>query len=62
MSEVLIASAEDEDAGPDPEDTVNEALAKRMEAARQRCKLQSVEEILIFLYVRTHKTFVIVGI
>jgi hypothetical protein len=37
MSEVLSASAEDEDAGPDPEDTVNEALGKRMEAARRRC-------------------------
>jgi type I restriction enzyme, R subunit len=34
MSEVLSASAEDEDAGPDPEDTVNEALAKRMEARK----------------------------
>ena len=31
MSQVLSAAA-DEDAGPDPEDTVNEALAKRMEA------------------------------
>ncbi len=31
MSQVLGAAA-DEDAGPDPEDTVNEALAKRMEA------------------------------
>jgi hypothetical protein len=37
MSEVLGGSAEDEDAGPDPEDTVNEALAKRLEAARRRC-------------------------
>ena len=41
---------------------IPEALAKRMEAARQRCELQSVEEIFIFLYVRTHNTFVIVGI
>jgi len=32
MSHVLSAAAEDEDAGPDPEDTVNEALAKRMES------------------------------
>jgi type I restriction enzyme, R subunit len=31
MSQVLSAAA-DEDAGPDPEDTVNEALAKQMEA------------------------------
>jgi type I restriction enzyme R subunit len=31
MSQVLSAAA-DEEAGPDPEDTVNEALAKRMEA------------------------------
>jgi type I restriction enzyme, R subunit len=30
MSQVLSASAEDDDAGPDPEDTVNEALTKRM--------------------------------
>jgi type I restriction enzyme R subunit len=30
MSEALTATAEDEDAGPDPEDTVNEALEKRM--------------------------------
>jgi type I restriction enzyme R subunit len=30
MSQALSAPAEDEDAGPDPEDTVNEALAKRM--------------------------------
>jgi hypothetical protein len=37
MSEMLSASAEDEDAEPDPEDTVNEALVKPMEAARQRC-------------------------
>jgi type I restriction enzyme, R subunit len=34
MSEVLSAATEDEDAGPDPEDTVNEALAKRMEARK----------------------------
>ena len=34
MSEALSAPAEDEDAGPDPEDTVNEALAKRMEARK----------------------------
>ena len=33
MSEVLSAAAED-DAGPDPEDTVNEALAKRMAARK----------------------------
>jgi hypothetical protein len=37
MSEVLGASAEDEDAGPDPEDAVIEALAKRLKAARRRC-------------------------
>jgi hypothetical protein len=37
MSEVLGGSAEDEDAGPDPEDTVNQVLAKRLEAARRRC-------------------------
>lgn len=34
MSQALSAPAEDEGAGPDPEDTVNEALEKRM-AARQ---------------------------
>src|SRR5258708_17927790 len=34
MSQALSTSAEDEDAGPDPEDTVNEALAKRMEARK----------------------------
>jgi len=34
MSQALSAPAEDEDAGPDPEDTVNEALAKRMEARK----------------------------
>jgi len=34
MSEVLSAAAEDEEAGPDPEDTVNEALAKRMESRK----------------------------
>src|SRR5229473_1161058 len=34
MSQGLSAPAEDEDAGPDPEDTVNDALAKRMEARR----------------------------
>jgi type I restriction enzyme R subunit len=33
MSQVLSAAA-DEDSGPDPEDTVNEALAKRMEARK----------------------------
>ena len=34
MSQALGAPAEDEDAGPDPEDTVNEALAKRMAARK----------------------------
>ena len=34
MSEALVGAAEDEDAGPDPEDTVNEALAKRMAARK----------------------------
>jgi type I restriction enzyme, R subunit len=34
MSEALGGAAEDEDAGPDPEDTVNEALAKRMAARK----------------------------
>jgi type I restriction enzyme R subunit len=34
MSQVLSAAAEDEDSGPDPEDTVNEALAKRMESRK----------------------------
>src|SRR5438876_6060721 len=34
MSHALGAPAEDEDAGPDPEDTVNEALAKRMAARK----------------------------
>jgi type I restriction enzyme R subunit len=34
MSQALSAPAEDEDAGPDPEDTVNEALAKRMGARK----------------------------
>jgi hypothetical protein len=60
MNEVLSASAEDEDAGPDPEDTVNEA--PREADGGGATALQSVEQILIFLYVKTHKTFVIVGI
>ena len=34
MSQALGATAEDEDAGPDPEDTVNEALEKRMAARK----------------------------
>src|SRR5439155_12505237 len=34
MSQALGNAAEDEDAGPDPEDTVNEALAKRMAARK----------------------------
>jgi type I restriction enzyme, R subunit len=34
MSQALSTPVEDEDAGPDPEDTVNEALAKRMEARK----------------------------
>jgi type I restriction enzyme R subunit len=34
MSQALSAPAEDEDAGPDPEDTVNEALARRMAARK----------------------------
>ena len=34
MSQALGAPAEDEDAGPDPEDTVNEALEKRMAARK----------------------------
>jgi type I restriction enzyme R subunit len=34
MSQALGAKAEDEDTGPDPEDTVNEALIKRMEARK----------------------------
>ena len=34
MSQALSAPAEDEDERPDPEDTVNEALAKRMEARK----------------------------
>ena len=34
MSQALGNEAEDEDAGPDPEDTVNEALTKRMEARK----------------------------
>lgn len=34
MSEALSAPAEDEDAGPDPEDMVNDALAKRIEARK----------------------------
>jgi type I restriction enzyme, R subunit len=34
MSEALGGAADGEDAGPDPEDTVNEALAKRMAARR----------------------------
>jgi len=34
MSEALGAPAEDEDAGPDPEDTVNVALEKRMAARK----------------------------
>src|SRR5205823_11188783 len=34
MSHALTSSAEDEDAGPDPEDTVNEALARRMAARK----------------------------
>jgi type I restriction enzyme R subunit len=34
MTQALGDQAEDEDAGPDPEDTVNEALAKRMAARK----------------------------
>jgi type I restriction enzyme R subunit len=34
MSQALGAPAEDEDAGPDPEDTVNEALTRRMAARK----------------------------
>src|SRR5438094_254303 len=34
MSQALGNAAEDEDAGPDPEDTVNEALARRMAARK----------------------------
>jgi type I restriction enzyme, R subunit len=34
MSQALAGPAEDEDAGPDPEDTVNTALEKRMAARR----------------------------
>jgi type I restriction enzyme, R subunit len=34
MSQALGAPAEDEDSGPDPEDTVNEALTKRMAARK----------------------------
>ena len=34
MSQALSAPAEDEDGGTDPEDTVNEALEKRMEARK----------------------------
>jgi type I restriction enzyme R subunit len=34
MSQALSAPAESEEAGPDPEDTVNEALAKRMAARK----------------------------
>jgi type I restriction enzyme R subunit len=34
MSQALGAAAEDEDAGPDPEDTVNEALERRMAARK----------------------------
>ena len=34
MSQALGAPAEDDDAGPDPEDTINEALAKRMAARK----------------------------
>jgi type I restriction enzyme R subunit len=34
MSQALGAPAEDEDAGPDPEDTVNEALERRMAARK----------------------------
>ena len=34
MSQALSAPAEDEDAGPDPEDTVNEAIEKRMAARK----------------------------
>ena len=34
MSQALGAPAEDEDAGPDPEDTVNAALEKRMAARK----------------------------
>jgi type I restriction enzyme R subunit len=37
MSQALTAGVEDEDAGPDPEDTVNEALERRM-AARKMLK------------------------
>jgi type I restriction enzyme, R subunit len=34
MSQALTGAAQDEDAVPDPEDTVNEALATRMEARK----------------------------
>lgn len=34
MSQALSASSEDDDTGPDPEDTINEALAKRMETRK----------------------------
>ena len=34
MSQALGATAEDEDSGPDPEDTVNEALEQRMAARK----------------------------
>jgi type I restriction enzyme R subunit len=34
MSQALSASTEDEDKGPDPEDTVNEAIEKRMAARK----------------------------
>ncbi|MBE0613811.1 MAG: type I restriction endonuclease subunit R [Burkholderiales bacterium] len=34
MSQALTGRVEDEDSGPDPEDTVNEALAKRMAARK----------------------------
>jgi type I restriction enzyme R subunit len=34
MSQALGGAADDEDAAPDPEDTVNEALAKRMQARK----------------------------
>ena len=37
MSQALASGADDEDAGPDPEDTINEALERRM-AARKMLK------------------------
>ena len=57
MSQALGAPAEDEDAGPDPEDTVNAALEKRM-AAR---KMLTNASYFAFTATPKHKTLEMFG-